>query len=107
MGFDDKAREYWTSTGVGTTTGVTVTKAAVAGESQVVTSLDASGDAACIVTIESPASTVLWRKRFAAAFTTTANFQPGSLKGAFGEAILIKISASTANCEANISGITV
>jgi hypothetical protein len=107
MGYDEKARDFWTSTGVGTSAGVTVTKAAVAGESHVATSIDASGDTACIVTIESPASTVLWRKRFAAAFTTTANFEAGTIKGAFGDALLVKISASTSNCEANISGITV
>lgn len=63
-----------------------------------------SGDAACLVTIESPANTVLWRKRFTAAFNDSEAFEPGEITGANGAALLVKISASTSNCEANIEG---
>lgn len=104
---DDKIQDGWTASGVGTNAGVTVTQAAVATGQFLITSIDCSGDAAALVTIESPASTVLWRKRFAGAFATTANFAPGSLRGAYGQAAVVKISASTSNCEANISGYTI
>ena len=56
-----------------------------------------------MVTIESPAGTVLYRKRFAAAFTLSEGFGTPK-KGATGQNILVKNSASTANCEANIDG---
>lgn len=92
--------------GVGTNAGVTVTQSAPSdGNSYYsVTGIQCSGDAACIVTIESPASTVLWRKRFAAAFNVSERFEPGTLNGAAGAAVLVKVSASTSNSEANIQG---
>jgi hypothetical protein len=68
-----------------------------------VTAIQCSGDAAALVTIESPASTILYRKRFTAAFTLTEGFAT-PLKGADSNNVLVKISASTANCEANIQG---
>ena len=48
------ARDVWNATGVGTTAGVTVTKAAVEDRQFAVTSIHCSGDAAAVVTIESP-----------------------------------------------------
>jgi hypothetical protein len=103
-----KIRDRFSETGVGTTAGVTVTKTAATGFRFDVTGIQCSGDAAAIVTIESPASTVIWRKRFAGAFNNgDASFPPGSLKGAADQAVLVKVSASTANCEANIQGFKV
>lgn len=94
----------WNTTGVGTNAGVTVTHTRTTGASKCfVAGASGSGDAACIVTIESPASTVIWRKRFAAAFTFSESFTI-PLGGASSQDVLVKISASTANCEANISG---
>jgi hypothetical protein len=55
------------------------------------------------VTIESPAGTVIYKKRFAAAFNMSEGFATPK-KGATGQNILVKISASTAACEANIDG---
>jgi hypothetical protein len=92
-------------TGVGTNAGVTVTIAAVSAPKPMILSplgIQVSGDTACIVTIESPAATILYRKRFAAAFVLSEAFSPGAIKGAAGQALLVKISASTSNCEANI-----
>lgn len=93
-------------TGVGTISGVTVTQAAPsqANDFYGVTGIQCSGDAAAVVTIESPAATILYRKRFAAAFNMSETFVPGSLNGAAGAAVLVKVSASTANSEANIQG---
>lgn len=68
------------------------------------TAIQASGDAAALVTVESPSGTVLYRKRFAAAFNMADYFTSSPLVGAASQDILVKISASTANCEANIQG---
>lgn len=95
----------WAADGVGTNAGVTVTKTAETGHIHGVSGIQCSGDAAAVVTIESPASTVLYTKRFAAAFNMSEHFTQ-LLRGASGQAILVKISASTSNCEANIQGQT-
>lgn len=97
----------FTASGVGTNAGVTVTVTTTSGADTVVTGIQCSGDAAALVTIESPASTVLWRKRFAAAFTMSESFPPGAVKAAAGQSVLVKISASTSNCEANMQGYTI
>lgn len=95
----------WRNTGAGTTTGVTVTQSApTAGRKHVVTTISGSGDAAATVTIESPATTIVWRKKFGAAFTFSEVFPPHAIEGVKDQAVLVKISASTASCEANISG---
>lgn len=97
----------WSQTGVGTNAGVTVTRAAATGQVHVCLGIQASGDAAAIVTIESPAGTFLWRKRYAAAFQISEAFAPGAISGASGAALLVKVSASTSNSEANIQGVSV
>lgn len=96
----------WAEDGVGTNAGVTVTHAAAAGNIHRVAAIQCSGDAAAVVTVESPAATVLYTKRFAAAFNMSEQF-PVPIAGSDGGAVLVKISASTANCEANIQGYTV
>lgn len=93
---------------VGTNSGVTATIAAGTSASKnVVTHISGSGDAAAIVTLEVPTGTVKWRKRFAAAFTFSENFAFGEYEGVDGDAVSVKISASTSNCEANIAGVLV
>jgi hypothetical protein len=99
-------------TAAGTTAGVTVTQTAPtdANDKYFVTGVQCSGDAAAIVTVESPASTILWRKQFAAAFQLDVRFggvDAGAIEGAAGQAILTKISASTAFCHANQQGVRV
>lgn len=87
---------------MGTNAGVTVTHTLTTGANHAeVTGVQGSGDAAALVTIESPAGTAIWRKRFAAAFTFSETLL---LPGAAAQNVLVKISASTANCEANIQG---
>lgn len=90
------------ATAVGTNAGVTATITGAAGERLSVTGIECSGDAAAIVTIESPASTILWRQRFAGAFTVNEDFEEGEVLGASGQNVLVKVSASTLNSEANI-----
>ena len=72
-----------------------------------VSGIQTSSDAACLVTIESPASTVLWRKRYAAAHAASEEFELGTIVGAAGAAVLVKTSASTSNTEANIQALLV
>ncbi len=106
--FLDKVQDRFVASAADTDGGgLTATKAAVTGATHAVSHISASGDAAALVTIESPASTVIWRKRFAAAFTMSDNFEPGQVMGAEGQAVLVKVSASTTNSEANIAGYTI
>ena len=90
---------------VGTNAGVTATIASTGANKRLQCDrIDASGDAAALVTIESPASTVLWRKRYAAAFVLSEPFAADQVVGAVGQALLVKVSASTSNSEAGIYG---
>ena len=101
---DQYGRGEWSATGVGTNAGVTVTHALTAGAQRaVVTGIEVSGDAAALITVESPSGTPIYRKRKAAAFDFSEEFEAG-LPGAVGQNVLVKISASTSNCEANIQG---
>jgi hypothetical protein len=70
-----------------------------------VSGIQVSGDAAALVTIESPSGTVLWQKRYAAAFQDNVMFNDDSaIVAAVGADVLVKISASTSHSEANIQG---
>lgn len=93
------------ATAVGTSSGVTATLSAVSGTRTIVTHISGSSDAAAVVTVESPSTTVLWRKRYASAFTFSENFQFGEYEAADGKDVLVKISASTSNSEVNIAGV--
>ena len=106
--FYSKISSRVSGAGVGTTAGATVTLAAPTGaKGYTCAGIQCSGDAAALVTIESPSATVLWRKRFAGAFTMSERFELGNIKGAAAAAMLVKISASTANCEANIQAFVI
>ncbi len=94
----------WSGTGVGTNAGVSVTKAAIVGQRHECAGIQCSGDAAALVTIESPSGTPLFSKRYAAAFTMSEAFPPGTIVGSLSGAMLVKVSASTSNSEANIQG---
>lgn len=100
--YDGKEIGNRQGTGVGTNAGVTVTITGAAGEVLSATGIQCSGDAAAVVTVESPASTILYRKRFTAAFQMSEDWETGELLGASGANLLVKISASTLNCEASI-----
>lgn len=89
---------------VGTISGVTASVASIASATFIVTHISGSSDLAALVTIESPVGTPIWRKRFAAAFQFAENFPPGPINGGPAQSIGVKISASTANCEAQIAG---
>lgn len=92
------------ATGVGTNAGTTQTVSGATGKRWHPVGIQCSGDAAAVVTVEHPAGTVIWRKRFAAAFV----FSEAWGLAAFDDKILsntdtaVKISTSTSNCEANI-----
>ena len=92
---------------VGTNAGISATIAADSGLVICCTGIQVSGDAAALVTIQSPSGTTLWRMRFTAAFQWSQSFVPGVVKSDLNAALLVNISASTANCEANIQGVAV
>ena len=95
------------ATAVGTSGGATATVTGTSGQKQHATGIQCSGDAAALVTVESPSGTVLWRKRFAAAFSVSEAWGLGSIVGSSGGDMLVKISASTSNSEANIQTIKI
>lgn len=103
----DKARARKSATAADTDGGgVTSTISAPTGNRKLTcTGIQCSGDKAAVVTIESPASTVLWQKRFSGAFTMSESFVPGSIVGAAASALLVKVSDGTANSEANIQAL--
>ncbi len=84
--------------------GISTTVSGIDGKAATVEHISGSGDAAALVTVESPSNTVLWKQRYNAAFTFFLNFPPGILRGLEDNGVLIKISASTSNVEANIGG---
>lgn len=91
------------ATAVGTGAGASATVTGVAASKLYATSIQCSSDAAALVTVESPSGTVLYNKRFSAAFTMSDSFPPGALQSATaGASMLVKVSASTSNSEANI-----
>ena len=102
MGLEDKTLRRKSKTGAGTNAGVTVTVTGSTGEALVCEEIEVSGDAAAVVTVESPSGTILYQKRFASAFAMSEAFPFGSIVGPVGQNMLVKISASTSNCEANI-----
>lgn len=104
--YRNKSFTPFTATGTGTNAGVTLTKTATTGKQHHLSHVSGSGDAAALVTIESPAGTVVWRKRFTAAFNFSENFTEG-FPASHGTDVVLKISASTANCEANMLGFTI
>jgi hypothetical protein len=99
----------WAETAVGTNGGATATHAGAASGSglrHIGIAVQASGDAAGVVTVESPAGTVLYKKRYAGAFTLSEPFPYGAIKGTVEGAMVAKVSASTSNSEVNIQGYT-
>lgn len=106
MTFPASVRQAFSATAVGTNAGASATQAAPSdtGRHYFCSGIQVSGDAAALVTIESPAATILWKVRMTAAFDRAFSFAPGTIVGAKGAAILVKVSASTSNCENNIQG---
>lgn len=106
--FFGKVRSRASSSSVGTNAAFSATIAApTAPRAYFVTGIQVSGDTAALITIESPSATVIWRKRAGAAFSFSESFPPGTVMGAQGAAVLVKISASTSNSEANIQAMLV
>ena len=92
-------------TAAGTGSGATATHALSAGKTFFVTSISGHVDADAIITIESPAATVVWESKIDVSVEGTSfNFPGLNVAGSPGAAILGKISASTADCQVNISG---
>lgn len=87
--------------------GVTVTKSGATGFRYGAVGIQASSDAAAVVTIEAPAGTLIWSKRFAAAFTHSETFYPGTVEAGANVNLLVKVSANTSKAEANMQGYSI
>jgi len=92
-------------TAVGTGSGATATQAAITNTTFVATSISGHTDTDAVITIESPAGTVLWQQ---ALDVTAEGFKFGEsglhIRGADRAAIVGKISASTTDAQVNING---
>ena len=98
--FELKIKVKTANRAVGTTAGASVTL--VNSDPKTLLSplgIQCSGDAAATIEIQSPAGTLLWRKRFAGAYAFSETFSVGAIRGAGGQNLICVISASTANCE--------
>jgi hypothetical protein len=71
-------------TGAGTNAGVTVTLTGAAGERLSATEVDCSGDAAALVTLESPASTVTLSRRLPDDASVVSGASLGRLSSTWG-----------------------
>lgn len=97
-----KALAFWSTSAAA----AVATKSAVAGQCHVATHISGSSDAAAVVTLESPDGTVLWRKRFAAAFTFSETLPPGEYTAGVNQDLRLEISAGT-NREINLAGYSI
>ena len=94
----------WSATGAGTDSGATATAAAVGTNRFVVTNISGHVDADSVVTIESPASTVLWESKIDISVEGLSfNFNP-VIACPLNSAAVGKLSASSADCQVTISG---
>ena len=106
--------DRFTESKAGTTAATSATKAASTGHRHIVTAIKGFVDVDAIVTVESPAGTVLAEWKFdisnegGAAATTFPKFAYTGLAkvGATGEAVVGKVSASTGDCHVSIDGFT-
>ena len=103
----------WNETAGGTDSGATATHAAEASSGgsgsrmHFVTSISGHVDADSIITIESPASTVLWQSKIDVSvegFSFSFNVNVGGVPAT---AILGKIASSSADCQVNINGYSI
>ena len=93
-------------TAAGTDSGATATQTASAGNTFVVTNISGHGDADSAITIESPASTIIWEgKKDVSVEGLPIEHGGMNVTGAKGAAILGKIAASTSDCQITISGV--
>ena len=96
------------ATGVGTTGTAVAPPAAVADSQHVVTNIAGHADADCVITIESPADTVLWQS---ALDISVEGFKFGfsglRIHGVKGQAIIGKTSAAAADSQVTINGETI
>ena len=91
-----------TVTDTGSNTATTVNR------THIVESLSAHLDADSIITIESPASTVLWQTSVDISVDGTDPHYPGiEIVGVPGQAIIGKIASSSADCQVTITGRTI
>jgi len=99
------ANGYFSATAAGTDSGATATRAADSTQGYVVKNISGHCDTDCVITIESPASTILWQGAIDVSLEGIGfDFNPCIPLTTRNTAILGKISASTTDCQVTISG---
>tara|TARA_Y100001951_G_scaffold88955_2_gene80929 strand:- start:392 stop:703 length:312 start_codon:yes stop_codon:yes gene_type:complete len=99
------ANGYFSATAAGTDSGATATQAANATQAFVVKNISGHVDADAVITIESPASTILWESKIDVSVEGFSfDFNPCIPLTTRNTAILGKLSASSADCQVTISG---
>ena len=93
------------ATAVGTDSGASATQSAANTDTYIATALNGHTDTDSLLTIESPAGTVLWESKIDISLEgTTFSFPNLQIRGAAGQAIVGKIASSTSDAQVNISG---
>lgn len=105
--FRDRAESAWSQSTVGTNAGATLTITGVTGKRLVLESYQVSGDAAALLTITYTKAGVstTQKVRYSAAFVDKFVYPPGAIVGDTATNITLALSASTANCEVNATGV--
>tara|TARA_R110002051_G_scaffold324339_1_gene421168 strand:- start:1217 stop:1522 length:306 start_codon:yes stop_codon:yes gene_type:complete len=95
---------YFSATAAGTDAGATATRSADATQAYVVCNISGHTDLDGVVTIESPAATILWETKIDVSVDGTSfDFNP-KISTDRNVAVLGKIAGSTADCQVTISG---
>jgi len=98
--------EPWDETAAGTGAGATATHAAVAGSTHVITSVSGHTDADATLQIKDDTA-VVWEGKIDISIEGTQLFPvPPKISATAGNAVSAVISASTADCQVNVSGYT-
>lgn len=104
--FDGIAETFWQQTSDGGAGAHSLTVTAITARSIYCTGIQVSGDVTATVTIESPVATILWQVTYPAAFQDWVPFHEVPIEGASGEALVVKVSAATADSKISAQGFT-
>ena len=99
---------YFSATAAGTGSGATATQAADSSQAFVVTNISGHVDEDQTLTIESPASTILWEAKIDISVEGTSfNFPGLMIPCDRNTAVLGKLAGSSSDCQVTISGCVV
>ena len=95
----------FSATAAGTSAGASATQAAITGAKFIATSISGHTDTDSVITVESPAGTILWQSAIDVSLEGVGfHFSGIYVPGVQDAAIVGKIASSTTDCQVNISG---